>query len=155
MFVSDSSTGIDSLYADPLRAGEKQIQIVRSTTTEYCKIHKIQKVHLLKSDTEGHDMEIIRGALELLAGENISVLQFEYNHRWVFSRNYLRDAFVAIEKFPYKLAKLHPSHLLIFNEWHPELEKFFEGNYALIHVDVLNWFPTQMVSWDRYNSMAS
>ncbi len=153
IYVSDLSRGINSLHVNPRRVEEKQIPIVKATATEFCKTNKIQKVHLLKCDTEGHDMEVIRGALQLLADRSISVLQFEYNHRWVFSRNFLRDAFAAVEKLPYKLAKLQPDHLLIFTEWHPELEKFFEGNYALIHTDVLGWFPTRKVSFDRFNTM--
>lgn len=154
IYVSEQSHGINALHANPLRAREQQIPIVKITVTDFCKTREIQRVDLLKCDTEGHDMEIIRGALPLLADGRISVFQFEYNHRWVFSRNFLRDAFAAIENLPYKLAKLGPHELLILSEWHPELERFFEGNYALIHAHVLNWFPTRVVSWDRYNSMA-
>jgi FkbM family methyltransferase len=154
IYVSDQSHGINSLHANPDRLDEHQIQINKKTVTEFCKTHEIQRVHLLKSDTEGHDMEIIRGALPLLAEGRISVLQFEYNHRWVFSRNFLRDAFAAIEPLDYKLAKLGPEALLIFNEWNPELERFFEGNYALIHYEALNWFPTRLASFDRYNALA-
>jgi hypothetical protein len=60
---------------------------------------------------------------------------------------------MAIENLPYKLAMLQPDELLIFSKWHHELERFFEGNYALVHVDALDWFPTNQVSWDRYNTM--
>jgi hypothetical protein len=123
------------------------------TATDFCKDRKLEKIHLLKCDTEGHDMEVIRGALPLLAEEKISILQFEYNHRWVYARNFLRDVFISIEKLPYRLAMLQPDQLWIFGEWHPELERFFEGNYALIHVDALDWFPTNWVTWDRFNTM--
>lgn len=153
IYISGLNAGTNSLHADSLGGDQKQIAIVRATASDFCKTHKIQKVHLLKCDTEGHDMEVIRGALPLLADESISVLQFEYNHRWIFSRNFLRDAFMVIEKLPYKLAMLRPDHILIFDEWHPELERFFEGNYALVHVDALDCFPTKRASWDRYNTM--
>lgn len=153
IYVSAPNAGTNSLYANSLQGDEQQIAIVRATATDFCKAHKIQKVQLLKCDAEGHDMEVIRGALPLLADEKISILQFEYNHRWVYARNFLRDAFASVEKLPYKLAKLQPDHLLIFTEWHPELERFFEGNYALVHMDALDWFPTKRISWDRYNTM--
>lgn len=153
MYVIAPNAGTNSLHAGSLRGDQKQIAIVRATATDFCRAHGVQKVHLLKCDTEGHDMEVIRGALALLADEKISVLQFEYNHRWIFARNFLRDAFMSIEKLPYKLAMLQPDHILIFGEWNPELDRFFEGNYALVHVDALDWFPTKRVSWDRYNTM--
>ncbi|MDX6611688.1 MAG: hypothetical protein QOD75_874 [Blastocatellia bacterium] len=154
IFVDEQSHGINSLHANPLRHGEEQVPIVKATVNDFCQAHGIQNIHLLKSDTEGHDMELIRGALPLLEKGSISILQFEYNHRWVFSRNFLRDAFSIIEKLPYKLVKLEPNELLILSEWHPELERFFEGNYALIHADAMKWFPTRVVTWDRYNTMA-
>lgn len=154
MFVSGQCAGTNSLHADSLGNDEDQMAVIRATTTGFCLARNIRKIHLLKCDTEGHDMEVIRGALQLLVEGNISVFQFEYNHRWIFSRNFLRDAFAVIEKLPYKLVKLQPDQLLVLNEWHPELERFFHGNYAFVHVDALCWFPTQLVSWDRYNTMS-
>lgn len=153
IYVGAPNSGTNSLHAGSPGGDEKQIAIVRATATDFCKIHKIQKVHLLKCDAEGHDMEVIRGALPVLADGKISILQFEYNHRWIYARNFLRDVFMFIEKLPYKLAMLQPDQLLIFSEWHPELERFFEGNYALVHVDALDWFPSKQVSWDLYNTM--
>ena len=99
-------------------------------------------------------MEVIRGALPLLQTGRISVLQFEYNHRWAFSRNFLRDVFVAVENLPYKVTKLQTNTLLMFEEWHPELEKFFEGNYALIHKDALGWFPIKKAGFDKNNVLS-
>lgn len=152
IYVGQGS-GINSLHANPQRSDEAPVAITKITAADFCKTHSIQKVQLLKCDTEGHDMDVIRGALPMLVDGNVSVLQFEYNYRWILSRNFLRDAFTAIEKLPYKLVKLQSDHLLILPEWHPELERFFEGNYALIHVDAIDWFPTKQVSWDRYNTM--
>lgn len=99
-------------------------------------------------------MEVIRGALPLLQQERISVLQFEYNHRWAFSKNFLRDVFVGIEHLPYKVAKLQSDHLLVFENWHPELDKFFEGNYALVHHDAISWFPSKSAIFDKFNTIA-
>lgn len=151
--VRGQNAGTNSLYSEPRGDDEKLVSISKVTATSFCQAEQIQQVHLLKCDTEGHDMEVIRGALPLLADGKIAVLQFEYNHRWVYARTFLRDAFTAVEKLPYKLAKLQPDHLLIVIEWHPELEKFFEGNYALIRTDALGWFPTRKVSFDRFNTM--
>lgn len=100
-------------------------------------------------------MEVIRGALPLLHKERISVLQFEYNHRWAFSRNFLRDVFVAVESLPYKVAKLQANHVLILETWHPELDKFFEGNYVLIHNDALTWFPEKFAKFDQFNTLSA
>lgn len=153
IYVGDQNAGTNSLHADSLGGEQKQIAVVMTTMADYCRTHNLQKVHLTKCDTEGHDMEVIRGALPMLVNGSISVLQFEYNHRWIFSRNYLRDVFIEIAELPYKLTKLQADHLLVLSEWQPELDRFFEGNYALVHVDALAWFPVKQVCWDRYNTM--
>jgi FkbM family methyltransferase len=153
IYVSAPNAGTNSLHASSQSGEQEQISIVKVTAADFCSTNNIQKIHLLKCDTEGHDMEVIRGALPLLTEEKISILQFEYNHRWIYARNYLRDVFIVIEKLPYKLVMLQPDHLWVFSEWHPELERFFEANYALVHEDALDWFPTKCISWDNYNTM--
>jgi hypothetical protein len=80
-----------------------------------------------------------------LRGGNAGVVQFEYNHRWILSRAYLKDVFDLIENTPYRLAKVCSSSLDIYAEWHPELERFFETNYALVHEQLVaplgcQWF---------------
>lgn len=152
IFVGEGS-GINSLHENTLRGDEQSVEIVTASATDFCKDRDIQQVQLLKCDTEGHDMEVIRGALPLLAEGRISVLQFEYNHRWIAARNYLKDVFVLIENLPYVLVKLQSDHLLILSKWHPELERFFEGNYALINKNALTWFPIKNLSWDESNAM--
>ena len=50
-------------------------------------------VTLVKIDTEGHDLAVMRGAQTLFTEQRISIAQFEYNHRWIYARCYLRDVF--------------------------------------------------------------
>lgn len=155
IFVAAANAGTNSLHADPANVHETAISINLTTALDFCEAKGIQHVHLLKCDTEGHDMQVIQGAVPLLKEGRISVLQFEYNHRWVFSRNFLNDVFVAIESMPYKVAKLQEDHVLVFEKWHPELDKFFEGNYALIHLESLHWFPTKAAKFDRFNTLST
>lgn len=153
-YVHGQNAGTNSLYSELQTADVERVSVPRTTAALFCQAAGIQHVHLLKCDTEGHDMEVIRGALPLLASERVSVLQFEYNHRWVYARRFLRDAFTAVEGLPYRVAKLQPDHLLILTRWHPELERFFEGNYALVHREAMKWFPTlKEASFDRFNAM--
>lgn len=154
MYVSAVNAGTNSLYSSSRTKNETAITIDKYTAADFCTNHQIEHIHLLKCDTEGHDMEVIRGALPLLVDEKISVLQFEYNHRWIAARDFLRDVFMSVEKLPYRVVLLQPNGLWMFSEWHPELERFFEANYALVHVDALEWFPIKKVSWDCYNTMS-
>jgi FkbM family methyltransferase len=152
--VVRDNAGTNSLYDEP-GSRALTVKIALITATEFCSANHIPHIHLLKCDTEGHDMEVIRGAMPLLRGGRISVLQFEYNHRWVFARNFLRDVFTSLAGLPYRIAKLQPEGLLLLREWHPELERFFEGNYALVHEDALSWFAAHEATFNASNVLVT
>jgi hypothetical protein len=100
---------------------------------------------LVKIDTEGHDLTILRGAGALLAGHRIAVAQFEYNHRWVFARAFLRDAFELLAGHGYQIGKLTPKGVEFYPGWDPDLETFVEGNYVACTPAVADRLPT--VAW--------
>ena len=56
--------------------------------------------------------------------------QFEYNHRWILGRFFLRDAFELVQAFGYRVGKLTPRGVEFYPGWDPELETFVEGNYV-------------------------
>lgn len=93
---------------------------------------RIAHVLFAKSDTEGHDLKVLQGATQTLRHGRVDVWQFEYNHRWVGGRSFLRDVFGIIADKPYLLGKLYGNGIEIYKCWHPELERFFESNYVLI-----------------------
>lgn len=155
IYIAGPNAGTNSLYDDKISEEKQSVTISLTTATDFCESRNIEHVDLLKCDTEGHDMEVIRGAMPLLKDERISVLQFEYNHRWAYSRNFLRDVFVAVDSLPYKVTKLQADQVLVFDKWQPELEKFFEGNYALIHDDALSWFPSKPAGFDHFNTLTT
>jgi FkbM family methyltransferase len=92
----------------------------------------VDRVLLVKTDTEGHDFTVMRGASKALGAGRVDVWQFEYNHRWVSGRAYLRDVFDFIADKPYRIGKLYRSGIETFDSWHYELERFFETNFVLV-----------------------
>ena len=67
----------------------------------------------------------------MLGEGRVDYLQFEYNHRWIAFRSYLRDVFDLIKPFEYTLGKITPKGVEFYDKWDPDLEKFLEGNYLL------------------------
>lgn len=116
MFVVGDGVGINSLYQDSTAAYTQSIVIVTNAVDHYFQENNIRMVHLLKCDAEGHDMEVLRGARDALRHELIRVLQFEYNHPWVFSRHFLKDAFDLAAWLPYAIGKVTPSRVEFYSE---------------------------------------
>jgi FkbM family methyltransferase len=153
MYVSGETSGTNSLHSSGRNALERPISVRKGTVTDFCAANDIQSIHLLKIDTEGHDYDVILGTLPLLKEGRVAALQFEYNHRWIFSRHYLKDVFDAIHETPYVLGKVCMDHVEVYDRWHPEHERFFEANYILMRLDVLSWFPIRHCHADAYNAL--
>ena len=86
--------------------------------------------------------------------ERVSVLQFEYNHCWIYARRCLKDVFDFASDTCYILGKVTPTHVEIYDEWHPELDRFFEGNYLLVHQNFINRLAHKRGKFDKRNMYA-
>lgn len=78
---------IESVHQDQAVADEVEI----GTLDDFAQAHQIQHIHLLKIDTEGHELQILQGAQALLQAGAIDVIQFEFNEMNVISRVFFRD----------------------------------------------------------------
>ena len=116
IYVSNELAGTNSLHCERVDLPPRSISIDKITASQFCSLNNIDAIHLLKSDTEGHDMEVIIGALPMLKEGRIAVLQFEYNHRWIFSRHYLKDVFDAIKGMPYRVGKVCSDHIELYDK---------------------------------------
>lgn len=153
LYVTGDGAGTNSLHQESLDSGTQSVSVPTTTIDRYLSDMSIEMAHLIKSDTEGHDMEVLRGAREMLRQERICVFQFEYNHRWIHSRNFLKDAFALIAGLPYSVGKVTPRLIEYYEEWHPELERFIEGNYVIVHQRARNWFENCAIQFDVSNTM--
>jgi FkbM family methyltransferase len=111
--------------------GQAGSEIVNLTTVdEYCSRNRIASVDLIKIDAEGHDLAVMNGARGMLAAKAISALQFEYNHRWIFSRSFLKDAFELFGSFGYSVGKVTAGGVEFYSNWNSQLENFVENNFV-------------------------
>ncbi|MDP1955365.1 MAG: FkbM family methyltransferase [Polaromonas sp.] len=128
-FIAGELAGTNSL----LKKDGARVETVNTMRLDdFLLMHQIEHVLLVKSDTEGHDLSVLRGAAETLQKGLIDAWQFEYNHRWITGRSFLKDVFDFIVDKPYLLGKLYGNGIETYEQWHPELERFFESNYVLI-----------------------
>ncbi len=151
MYVSGETAGTNALYPDAMKPGQRSIRVETTTLDSYCSRNGLGMIHFVKCDTEGHEIEVIAGAKKLFDAQKVLAFQFEYNHRWVDSRHYLKDAFDLFQGTVYRVGKVTPGGIELYPEWHPELERFFEANYILLHPEALRWFKTMTGAFDRHN----
>lgn len=153
ILVVEDGLGINTLEFDErMKFTAQRLEKVTTTTIDdYASRFGIPRINLLKIDTEGHDLAVLRGAKQLLAESSIDVIQFEYNYRWIYARNYLKDIFDEILTEDYIFGKILPDHVEIYSEWHYEMDRFFEANYVLIKKSNANYFNLFDGGYDNSN----
>lgn len=92
----------------------------------------IDRIDLLKIDTEGHELAVLKGAKSLIDSGRISAIQFEFNEMNVISRTFFRD---YVELLPtYRFFRLLPDGLLPLATYRPiDCEIFAFQNILCLH----------------------
>ena len=141
LYKPHEGAGSSSLHKDDrFRYPSEDVSV--STLDSYCDSVGVSHINLLKIDAEGDDLSVLRGAAALLRRQDIDVVQFEYNYRWIFARSYLRDAFRFIAPFGYTIGKVTPEGIEFYDLWDQELETFREANYLACPQCYSQLFPT-------------
>lgn len=146
-FVYGGLCGTNSLYETEGGISE-EVETIR--LDDYVVQKKLDHIDFVKSDTEGHDFEVLKSAEDLLIRGKVTIWQLEYNWRWINARCYIKDVFNFICDKPYLLGKLSSNGLEIYKDWHPELDRYFETNYVLILKDYEA--VSKILRYSRFNS---
>jgi FkbM family methyltransferase len=116
--------------ASDLTAFEFPIQ----TLDDVCGTLNIERIAFLKIDVEGHELEVLKGARELLADNRIDLVQFEFTDCNVLSRTYMRDFYEVLEGF--RLFRLGPGQLIPLGPYAARLEVFQFQNILAARSDI-------------------
>lgn len=87
-------------------------------------------VHFCKIDVEGAEHNILTGLREMLDGDEIDAIQFEYGIFNIASRRLLKD-FYALLGARYAIGKLFPNHVA-FRDYSTLHEDFGPANYIAV-----------------------
>jgi len=75
-----------------IHSGDSMVhEVNKKTLDDYIKINNIDNIDLLKIDVEGHELEVLKGAKNILKESKVKIVQLEFNEMNVESRTYLMD----------------------------------------------------------------
>jgi FkbM family methyltransferase len=104
----------------------EEIEII--TLDEFCKSKSINRIHFLKADVEGFELEIFKGASQMLA--NIDFIQFEFSFANYNSKTYLLDFFELLSGFRiFRILKNGIQEI----EYDPRYEILMTTNYLAVN----------------------
>jgi FkbM family methyltransferase len=83
-----------------------EVPIKLETLDAFCGNNSIEKINFLKIDTEGNELKVIKGGLEMILNK-VDVIQMEFNEMNIVSRVFLKDFYELLSaKFNfYRLTK--------------------------------------------------
>jgi putative sugar O-methyltransferase len=109
---------------------EIAVQTIR--LDEYCTEHNIPKIDFLKIDTEGGELDVLQGAVDLLRSHRVGLIQFEYGGCWLDSGIQLATAFAQLMDSGYQLFKILPTGLLKLERFTSDLENYHWCNFLAV-----------------------
>ena len=125
------------LHSDLLLASKERVTV--ETLDDYCRDSGISQINYLKIDVEGAELEVMRGAEELLSHQKIQIIQFEYGSKWIDARFFLKDAYEFARQLDYKVWKLIPGgRLRSIPRYDYRIERFRHSTYILTDPDIKN-----------------
>jgi FkbM family methyltransferase len=131
LFSAGDSESTASLHKNR-DLGQGHSEIVEITTIDdICEAEGIDRIHVLKIDTEGHEMEVLSGASRMLEQGRIDTIQFEFGETFLGTGYYFRDAFDLLSPH-YTIYRILRSGLSKVSDYTHDLEIYKLTNFLCI-----------------------
>ncbi|MCO5230486.1 MAG: FkbM family methyltransferase [Chitinophagales bacterium] len=135
LFKDFEGSGLASVYQRNLDhwgiTMDKSEEIQLSTIDKFCKDNQIDHIHFLKLDIEGHELNALKGAKEMLSNKKIDFIQFEFGGCNIDSRTYFQD-FYYLLKDDYKIYRILKDGIYELPTYKETYEIFMTINYLAI-----------------------
>ncbi|MEI6296586.1 MAG: FkbM family methyltransferase [bacterium] len=109
----------------------EEINFYSDTIDNYCSKNKIDEIDFVKIDVEGLELQVLKGAKELLKKNKIKVIQFEFNEPNISGRVFLKDFYNLLNNFEFY--RLKKNSLLPLGEYNSKNEIFIYQNIIAIN----------------------
>jgi FkbM family methyltransferase len=120
-YAEDDGSSHASLYQEVIekihksKATEHEVEVI--TLDEFAERDHVDRVSLLKIDTEGNELEVLKGFTKYLEAGKVDLIHFEFNEMNVVSRALFKD---FMELLPdYDFFRMLPNELVLIEKYHP------------------------------------
>ena len=128
LYVNPGNSELSSVYGFAANGGEPE-EVPILTVDTYCREHGIASIDYLKIDVEGHELAVLKGARQMLAGQRIRYVQFEYGSWYVRAHVFLSEVFSFLSELKYDVWKIMPTRLQPVGRYSESMERFETAYY--------------------------
>ncbi len=108
-----------SLYQDVIeglhKSASKNWDVEVTTIDEFVELNKIKSITLLKIDTEGNELSVLKGASKSIQNGIVDVIHFEFNSMNVVSKVFFKDIYDLLSN--YSFYRMLPNDLVSMGEY--------------------------------------
>jgi FkbM family methyltransferase len=140
---NESISGLSSCYRrdesieKKLNIMPKKNLVCTRSLDSFCYENLINHIDFLKIDTEGSELDILKGAANLLKNHEIDVIQFEYGGTYLSAHIRLQQVYELFISYGYKIFQILPEQLMYISYWIPEIENYRYSNFLAISPDLI------------------
>lgn len=131
---NDSKSELATLYKEVIEDIHNQSSIQQvaklQTLDEFCVKNNISYIDFIKIDTEGHELEVLKGAMSTISAGKIEMIQFEFNEMNIISKVFLKDFYDLLKN--YQFYRLKENGLISLGPYSTDNEIFKFQNILAI-----------------------
>ncbi|MBN2021086.1 MAG: FkbM family methyltransferase [Sedimentisphaerales bacterium] len=132
LYYDRELSGLASVYKRNLahftKSMDCQEQVSLVTLDDFCRQQRIERINFLKLDTEGHELNILKGAQKLIEASAIDFIQFEFGGCNIDYKTYFQDFFYCLAP-KYKIYRVCRDGLRYITSYKEQYEIFITVNY--------------------------
>ena len=111
----------------------KSEKVEIDTIDNYCAENAISRIHLLKIDIEGHELDALAGAKSMFDTESIDIVAFEFGGCNIDTRTFFQDFWYFFIEINFKIFRITPSGYLYPIKLYKEVyEQFRTTNFVAV-----------------------
>jgi len=148
LYINREGAGTNSVYERQGFVNISQESVSATTIDIFCEKNQITTIDFLKIDVEGHELNVLKGARKMLEIKKIKYIQFEYGGCWIDSHTLLLDVFTCFSEFGYKIGKILPGGLEIYDKYSSRLDTFQMANFLAYLPEKEGLFRKHSLCWD-------
>jgi FkbM family methyltransferase len=104
-----------------------------TTIDDYCSENAIDHIHLLKIDIEGHELDALIGAKQMLEAKSIDVVTFEFGGCNIDTRTFFQDFWYLFTNLNMRIFRITPSgYLSLIKSYKEAHEQFRTTNFIAL-----------------------
>lgn len=131
LYCSSEIETVASLHSNIIWKQAASETVPLTTVDQFCSDEGIERIDLLKIDTEGHEMEVLLGAASMMQADRIASLQFEFGETFLGMPHHFSDIWELLSP-RYSIYRILRHGMIEVRHYSPDLEIYKIANFLCL-----------------------